>query len=236
MQQKVLIATSTFAVTSTEPVDFLKKNNIAFVLNPHKRTLTEEEVIRYAQGCTGIISGNEPLNGRVIAALPALRCISRVGIGLDNIDPDAARERGIVVKNTPAAPTRAVAELTVAMILDLCRGVTAHDRDVRKGIWKKKLGCQVCDRQIGIIGLGRIGRLVASLLAGLGARISGMDMYPDPLWAETHNVTLTDMDTILKNCDIITLHVPYTKGTPALIGENESGIVHPEPFAGRNCR
>jgi D-3-phosphoglycerate dehydrogenase len=223
MQQKVLIATSTFAVTSREPLNLLKKKSIEYVLNPHQRTLTEEEIIRYAKDCTGIISGSEPLNERVISALPSLRCISRVGIGLDNVDLVAAEKRKIMVKNTPGAPTRAVAELTIAMVFDLSRGVTAHDREVRNGTWKKKLGWQVSGKLIGVIGLGRIGRLVAEMLAGLGARVWGTDLYPDPAWAKQHKVTITDMDSILNGCDVITLHVPFAKGSPALIGEKEIG-------------
>lgn len=230
MQNKVLIATSTFAVTSTAPLRVLEKHNIAYLLNPHQRTLTAEEVIRLARDCTGIISGNEPLDRQVLAELPHLRCISRVGIGLDNIDPDAAQERRIVVKNTPAAPTRAVAELTVAMILDLARGVTAHDREVRKGVWKKRLGIQVGGRNVGVVGLGRIGRLVAEMLTALGARVMGMDMYPDASWAEKHGIVLADLATILRECDIVTLHVPYTKGAPAIIGREEFGLMKQGSF------
>lgn len=230
MQNKVLIATSTFAVTSAAPLRVLAEHSIAYVTNPHGRTLTAEEVIRLAHDCTGIISGNEPLSREVIAALPALRCISRVGIGLDNIDPAAAEERRIVVKNTPAAPTRAVAELTVAMILDLARGVTAHDREVRTGVWKKKLGIQVGGRKVGVVGLGRIGRLVTEMLTALGARVMGMDVYPDASWAGKHGVVLTDLGTILRECDIVTLHVPYTKGAPAIIGKEDFALMKQGSF------
>jgi D-3-phosphoglycerate dehydrogenase len=221
MRKKILICTSRFAESDSKPLELLEKQNYDIMLNPYKRTLTEEEVIHLGNACSGIISGSEPLNKRVLEALPELRCISRVGVGLDNIDLPIAEKQGIRVKNTPEAPTRAVAELTVSLILDLLRGISMHDREVRKGLWNKKLGYQLYNKNVGIIGLGRIGRTVAELLTGLGAQVLGYDLYPNRIWAERYSVELRDFSDILQESDIVTIHIPFSQKNAALIGESE---------------
>ena len=221
MREKILICTSRFAESDPEPLRLLENQNYDIVLNPYQRTLTEEEVICLGNACSGLISGSEPLTGRVLESLPALRCISRVGVGLDNIDLSAAEKQGIRVCNTPDAPTRAVAELTVGLMFDLLRGISLHDREVRNGIWNKKLGYQIHDRKVGIIGLGRIGRTVAELLTGLGACVMGYDLYPNRAWAERYGVELTDFPDILRKSDIVTIHIPFSKKNATLVGEAE---------------
>jgi D-3-phosphoglycerate dehydrogenase len=221
MKERILISTSKFGESDSAPLDLLKKQDYDILLNPYNRTLTETEVIQLGGACSGIISGSEPLNGRVLQSLPQLRCISRVGVGLDNIDLHLAEKLGIRVKNTPDAPTRAVAELTVCLIFDLLRAVSSHDRKVRKGLWNKKLGYLLYQKNVGVIGLGRIGRTVAELLTGLGARVLGYDLYPNQGWADKNSVTIMDFSDILQESDIVTIHIPLSKENGALIGEAE---------------
>jgi D-3-phosphoglycerate dehydrogenase / 2-oxoglutarate reductase len=221
MKRKIIICTSKFAESGNEALNILEEHNFEYLLNPYKRTLTENEVIDLATDCLGIISGSEPLNSRVLCSLPDLRCISRVGVGLDNIDLDFAQKKGIIIKNTPDAPTRAVAELTIGLIFDLMRGISIHDREIRKGLWDKRLGNVLLGKRVGIIGLGRIGRVVAELLGSLGATVYGTDIYPDKNWVIQHGVVLKDFSDLLSESDIITIHIPYTKENAALIGDNE---------------
>jgi D-3-phosphoglycerate dehydrogenase len=221
MTKKVLICTSRFAESDQEPLKILERHNFTAILNPYKRTLTENEVISLGTGCSGIISGSESLSKRVLESLPDLRCISRVGVGIDNIDLPVAEKHGIAIKNTPDAPTRAVAELTIGLLLDLIRGISMHDREIRKGNWNKHLGLQIQHKKVGIIGLGRIGRCVAELLNDLGACVLGYDLYPNLIWAERNSVELMDFSTILAESDIVTIHIPFSKENAALIGELE---------------
>lgn len=230
MSEKVLICTSKFAESGNEPLELLEARGISVLLNPYKRTLTEDEVITLGKDCSGIISGSEPLNCRVLEALPCLRCISRVGVGVDNIDLAFAEKRGICVKNTPDAPTRAVAELTVGLMFDLVRRISIQDREIRKGNWNKILGCQIKDKNVGVIGLGRIGRTVAELLTGLGACVSGYDLYPNPAWAGQHSVEIKDISAIIAESDIVTIHIPFLKGNAPLVGEAEIRKMRPGAF------
>jgi D-3-phosphoglycerate dehydrogenase len=154
-------------------------------------------------------------------ALPQLKVISRVGIGMDSVDLEYAKEKGIIVTNTPDGPTRAVAELTLAMTLSLLRRIPQADAALKNKEWKKQTGNLILDKKIGVIGLGRIGRLVSELFRGIGNPVIGFDPYSDAAWAEKTGVELADFETVLKTADIITLHVPGNADKSPVIGAKE---------------
>ena len=145
-------------------LELLEKEGCKVILNPFGRIMTPEEVTELGKSCLGIIASVEPLNAKVLESLPSLRCISRCGVGTDNIDLDKANELGITVRNTPDGPTRAAAELTVGVIFDLLRKISHCDREIRKGNWYKAMGNLLLNKRVGVLGLGRIGRMVAELL------------------------------------------------------------------------
>lgn len=218
---KILTSPSSFGQVGIEPLTILIENKFEIINNPFGRKLTEAEVIDLAKGCVGIIAGVEPLTAAVMDALPNLKCISRVGVGMDNVDLEYAKQKGIAVLNTPDGPTRAVAELTVAMTMSLLRKIPQAHANLKLRIWKKETGNLLFGKTIGIIGLGRIGRLVAELFRGLGNPVIGFDISPDIIWAKQKGIELTDFETVIKQSDIITLHVPGNKDKSAVIGENE---------------
>src|SRR3989338_996053 len=158
---KVAINTTTFGQYDPAPLEQLKARSIEYSLNPHARTLRQEEVVYLAQGMDGLIAGTEPLNEDVLNQLSGLKVISRCGAGLDNVDLKAARNLGIQVFSTPTGPTLAVAELTVGVILNLLRKVNAMNSDLKNGQWKKQMGNLLYGKRVGIIGFGRIGQKVA---------------------------------------------------------------------------
>jgi D-3-phosphoglycerate dehydrogenase len=189
--------------------------------------MTAQEVIEVAEGCAGIISGLEPLNRDVIHALTSLRCISRLGSGLDNVDLTAAQEHGVTVKNTPMAPVRAVAEMALGLILDLLRGLSRHDRRIRSGTWKKEPGKLLSESVVGVLGLGRIGRAVAEMLSGLGAQVRGTDPALSPAWAEKTGLIPVPLPRLLEVSDVVTIHVSRGPGEPPLIGAAELSAMKP---------
>ena len=203
---KVAITTSSFAKDSREPLNMLEARGIEYVLNPYGRALSEDEAIELLAGCAGVAAGTEPLTERVFAALPELKAVSRCGVGMDSVDLAAAKARGIVVKNTPDGPTRAVAELTLGLCLSLLREIPAMDRDMRAGVWKKRMGSLLEDKKIGVIGLGRIGLATAELFKALGAQVA----YSDPM-VGNHAFVRKDLDELLAWADIITVHAPPSK-------------------------
>jgi D-3-phosphoglycerate dehydrogenase len=219
---KVAINTSTFAELSSAPLELLKKKNIEFTLNPHRRTLNKEEVIERARGVDGIIAGVEPLTKDVLKQLNSIKVISRCGVGMDNVDLRTAKERRIAVYSTPSAPTLAVAELTVGVILSLLRQIPQMDKDVKSGNFKKQMGFLLKGKKVGIIGFGRIGSKVAELLAPFNAELA----YFDTAGIKSRLAKkMDDVKDLLSWADIITLHLSADSAGKPCIGEKEMGLI-----------
>lgn len=209
---KIAITTSSFAKFSDEPLRLLAARGIAHVLNTTGRALTEDEAIDLLQGCVGVAAGTEPLTRRVMDALPDLKVISRCGTGMDSVDHKAATEKGIVVRNTPDGPTLAVAELTLGYALDLLRQISRMDRDIRAGVWKKRMGHLLDSKKVGIVGFGRIGRATARRFAAFGAEVA----FADP-FAEDAHIPKMGLDALLVWADLVTLHCPKPQDGSTLL-------------------
>ena len=121
MSNKIFIALSTFAKNGEKPIDLLEKSRIAYYVNPLGRRIIEKEIIQMGQDSTGIVAGLEPYTKDVLSKLPKLKCISRVGVGIDNIDQNYAKKRDIIICNTPDVVIQPVAELVLALIFDLLK-------------------------------------------------------------------------------------------------------------------
>ena len=218
---KILTSPSSLGQISKEPFELLEKNGYEIINNPYGRKLTEDEVVEIAKDCIGIVAGVEPLTKKVMDALLNLRCISRVGVGMDSVDLDYAKQKGIVVVNTPDGPTRSVAEMSVAMTFSLLRKIPQADANIKKGIWKKEIGNLLFGKTIGIVGLGRIGKMVADMFSKLGNPVIGYDLFPDKDWAKQNSVKLVGLDELMSESDVISLHVPPNKDKSAIIGKDQ---------------
>lgn len=147
-----------------------------------------------------------------------LRLVARAGIGVDNIDVSAATERGILVINAPQGNVRSTAEHTVALLFALARRVTAADRAVREGRWKAGYeGTQLAGKRLGVIGVGKVGRQVASMAAALGMEVVAHDPYLNPQAWEVLGLRDVPLQTLLTTSDFITLHIPIGADTRGLI-------------------
>ena len=220
-KKNILTSPSSFGQISQTPFDILKANGFEFINNPYGRKLTENETIKLAKDCVGIVAGVESLSSSVIDSLPLLKCISRVGVGMDNVDLDYAKEKGIIIVNTPDGPTRSVAELTLAMTLTLLRKIPQADSAMKNKQWKKQVGNLIFEKQIGVIGLGRIGSAVAELFRGIGNPVMGYDLFPDEKWANQRGVDLRSFDEVVTQADILTLHIPGNNDKTPIIGRKE---------------
>jgi D-3-phosphoglycerate dehydrogenase / 2-oxoglutarate reductase len=150
---------------------------------------------------------------------PKLRVIGRAGVGVDNIDADAATRRGIVVMNTPGANAIAVAELTIGLMLALARQLTKANGALHQGKWEKKSlsGAELRGKTLAVLGLGRIGLEVAQRAASFGMQIIGHDPFVAPALARERGVELVDMDALFARADYLTLHVGLTPQTTNII-------------------
>ncbi|MFS2316956.1 NAD(P)-dependent oxidoreductase [Maricaulis sp. D1M11] len=199
---KILIGPSSFGDADPAPLDLLREAGYEIVDNDLKRRFTREELLERLPGISGLIAGLEPLDRPVLEACE-LKALSRVGSGMVNVDQDAAKELGIAVSNTPDGPTLAVAELTVGSLMNLLRQTSAMDRAMRAGKWDKRMGRQLRDLTITIVGFGRIGRRTGDLLMALGAKIIAVDpMYQ----GDVEGVEGMSLHDALSQSDAVSLH------------------------------
>ena len=225
----VLIAPSSFGESGSEPLELLNRAGLSYLLNPHKRKLTECELISLAAQCKGIIAGLEAYSPTVLQQCPQLRCISRCGVGMDNIDIEHARTRGISTYNTPDAPTDAVAELTVGLMLALVRRITLADSRVKGGHWSKYVGSLLRGKTVGVVGYGRIGRRVVQLLEPFRTTI----LIHDPIsfvTGDNVHIQNTSLPLLLEDSDIVTLHLSWDSQRPYLLGKEELDLMKPGSY------
>ncbi len=221
MSPRVYIALSTFAKQDEEPLNVLKASGLAFDMNHSGRRLSRDEIIRHGRGFEGIVAGLEPYDAAVLEALTGLQCISRCGAGVDNIDLQKAGEKKITVFNTPEVVAQPVAELALAMMLDLLHKVTRHTLLMRAHRWERHTGNLLFGKKAGIIGLGRIGRKLAQMLRGLNIEVLGSDIQPDLAWAQDHGVKIVSLPQLLAESDIISLHLSLSAAHPFCLGAEE---------------
>jgi len=189
---------------------------------PHVRTgLSAAELESIIGDYAGIIVRSATKVTRAVIEKGAkLKVIGRAGMGLDNIDLVAAREKNIRVLNTPGASSVAVAELTLAFLLALCRRIPAADRSMKSGKWEKKLfkGTELRNKTLGLVGLGRIGREVAYRALAFGMKVKAYDPFVTRSSVEPKEVELVSLEELLADSDFISIHAPLTKETRGLIG------------------
>lgn len=216
---KVLTTTSSFGKMSTRPLQLLAEAGCAVVLNPYGRTLKPEESVQLLADVDGLLAGTEKLSREVLQQAPRLKVISRVGTGMDGIDHAAAAELGIQVCNTPDAHVDAVAELTLAGILDMLRHVPQAHHRLHQGEWKKPMGRLLRGKTVGIIGLGRTGKALVELLRPFAVTILAYDPIQDVVFAHTHNITYLSLEELLAQADIVTLHLSYSADSYHLLNQ-----------------
>jgi D-3-phosphoglycerate dehydrogenase len=176
-----------------------------------------------------LIRSATKMDAEAIAAAPKLKVIARAGVGLDNVDIKAATSHGVMVVNAPTSNVISAAELAIGHIMGLARHIPDAHASLMAGTWKRSqyTGIELYEKTIGIIGLGRIGTLVAQRLAGFGATLIGYDPYVTQARAEQIGVELVDMDQMMKRSDFITIHIPKTPETTGMISTNEFKIAKP---------
>jgi len=226
MDNRVIITTVPFGNVDPTSLRLLAEAGIEAVINPKNRKLRPTEVHEVIDGFPVVIAGTEPITAEIIAACPNLKAICRVGIGLDSVDLCAARDRGIIVSYTPDAPSAAVGELTIGLIIDLLRGIAIADRGMRAGRWDRTTGARIATSTVGVLGVGRIGSLVIRHLQGgfPGVRILAHDIAPKQ---RLNGVEWVDKETLCRESDVITIHVPLMADTLDLIGERELVTMKP---------
>jgi len=226
---RVLITTVPFGAHNNLPLELLASTDVEYSINPLGRRLKEAELAHMAVDTEIIIAGTEPITAMVMNSAPHLKLISRVGIGLDNVDLLAARERGIAVSFTPEAPAPAVAELTIGLMLSLLRHTNLANLQMHQGKWDRHMGRRISEVSIGIIGTGRIGSRVLRRIPVFGTpRTLVNDLNPEHRLVPELKLEWVSKDTIYQEADVISVHVPLTKQTHNMIGLQQLRQMKPD--------
>ena len=195
-------------------IQLFKDNNVELVCYQGEGVMTAEEIIEQASDVHGVIVGCAEFPAEVLNAMPNLKVMARFGIGCDNIDLEAAKRLGIKVCNARGLNSDSVAEITVLMALALLRNLLVLDRTTREGGWMRYSGSIIHRRTWGLVGFGAISQNVVKVLKGFEpGRILAYDPYSDGEKAKEMGVEMVDFDTLLKESDIISVHVPGTPQT-----------------------
>ena len=190
----------------------------------------EERLLELAKDVDAIIVRSKPkVTRKVIENAPNLKVIGRAGVGLDNIDLDAAKERSIEVVNSPGASSRSVAELAMALMFNVTRKIAFADRKMREGVWAKKqcMGFELEGKTLGIVGFGRIGYNIAKIAKAMGMNLLLYDPYPNFERAKEVGGKFVELEELLKESDVVTLHVPLLDSTYHLINEERLKLMKP---------
>lgn len=219
-------------------IQLLKDKKYDIVVSRFDRTLTSREIIKYAKGVDALLCLlTDKINSEVMDGIgKQLKIIANYAVGVDNIDLEAAKSRGIMVSNTPGILTEAVVEHTVALLFTAVKRIAEADRFTRAGKfngWEPMLflGSGVSGKILGIIGLGRIGGEVAKRMRdGFNVRIIYYDQVRNEEIEKSLNIEYFDLETLLKMADFVSIHVPLLPSTRHLIGEQELKLMKPSAY------
>ncbi len=220
---KVLVA----APVHEKAVEVLKNAGFEVVYREYP---DEDRLVELVRDVDAIIVRSKPkVTRRVIKSAPRLKVIARAGVGLDNIDLDAAKERGIKVVNSPGASSRSVAELAFGLLFAVARKIAFADRKMREGIWAKKqaMGVELEGKTIGVVGFGRIGYQVAKIANAFGMKVLLYDPYPKEERAKEVGGSFASLEDLLRESDVVTLHVPLVEATYHMINEERLKLMKP---------
>tara|TARA_A100001011_G_scaffold378608_1_gene443551 strand:+ start:8357 stop:9280 length:924 start_codon:yes stop_codon:yes gene_type:complete len=205
MKYKIAITPSSFAQTSKKPMELLSNKFKQISLNTYGRRLSKAETLEILNECDGVIAGLEKYDEEVFSQCPKLKVISRVGIGIDNIDLNAAKKHNIKVLNTPDEPAFAVAEMTFSVLMNCIKNISYFNNNTHKKIWQKKINKSLKDMNIFLIGYGRIGNEFHKLLKPFSPNVT----FFDPAFED--DKSFLELKDGIKNADVISIHANTKK-------------------------
>ena len=187
------------------------------VYNTTGKSLDAAQVKELIAGCHVYIAGLDEINRSVFEAADSLKVISRYGVGVDKVDLEAARDKGVVVTNTPGANSVSVAELAIALMLAAARHIPTAVAATRKGEWPRLKGISLEGKTVGILGLGAIGKHVARRLGGFDCKLIAHDPYADAEFAKTQGIELLSVQEVAAQSDFLSLHMPVLSETRGMV-------------------
>ena len=216
-----------------EAFEVLKANGCEIVPNPcYGKRMSEEELIENLAGIDGLILGMEQINDNILAHCDSLKVISRFGVGYDNVDINAAAKRGIAVTNVPGQNSESVAEMALALMFAISRKLPLGWDHARDGVWDIINGFELKDKTLGIMGLGRIGKLLAEMAKAFRMKVLIFDRSADKKadYCRENGFEIVTKEELLIRSDYVSLHMPGSSDLKNFIGEAELGMMKPTAF------
>lgn len=229
-KKKVLITLHHLGERVVPYVNRLEQAGFEVLRNPYPRFYTEDELMDILPGVFATIAGSEAYTERVFRQAKDLRIVARWGVGYDQINVEAATRHGVLIAMALGANHEAVADGTLALMAALAENLVPHHLRVKGGGWSFDAHPGLWRSTVGIVGLGRIGKAVARRCRGIEMRILAHDIQPDMAFARDHGVTLVPLERLLREADIVSLHVPRTPETENLIDRNRLALMKPTAF------
>jgi D-3-phosphoglycerate dehydrogenase len=225
--KSILIGPVRYAELCPDGRELLLDAGFSLIENPGERPYTFEDMVPYLGQIHGAVAGVELWNEQVLGLAPNLRAIGRLGVGLDNLDLDAAAANGTFVSNVPGGNANAVAELAVGMLISLQRKISVMDKDIRGGRWDRYTGSELSGKTLGLVGFGAIARLVALRISGFDVRIIASDPYADAEAAKALGVEIVPFSEVMARADLISVHAPLTPDTHHMINAEALALMQP---------
>ena len=214
----VLATPRSFAKTDPAPIRLLEEHGCQVLRLPTDGGDLRQQLLEYLPQADAVIAGLESYDRTTLELGKKLKVVSRYGVGYDKVDVAAARELGILVSITPGANSNSVADLAMALMLAAARHVCPMAAAIRAGQNSKPTtGVEMWGKTLGVVGTGRIGKGVIQRASGFQMKVLANDAYPDQAFVAAHNGTYTDLDTLFRESDFITLHAPYTEETKNMV-------------------
>jgi len=226
-----------FGISSRDPVDLLERAGFTVRLSPYRRKHTPSETAALLGDVDVLVAGTEPLPAAtVLAGLPRLTHIARVGVGLDGFAIESCVEHGVAVTYTPDAPARSVVEEVFGLLITLGRRLVEAHEGMRRGEWNRLTGVLWQGKTLGILGCGRIGRQVAVLARAFGIDVIAHDIVCDAAWAALHGVRYVSLDELLARSLAVTVHLPLTPLTENILDARRLAQLRRGAYLINTCR
>lgn len=210
---RILVTPRSVTKTGHPALDRLRAAGFEVITCTAGQMPGEDELLRILPGCVGYLAGVEKVTARVLEAAAELKVIARNGTGVDSVDVETAQRLGIKVCRAEGANARGVAELTLGLILALARGIPSNDRAIKDGSWERQTGAELEGKTLGLIGCGRIGKLVAHFALAMGMQVLAYDALPDHGFMPASFFRYASLQDVLREADVISLHCPMTTGS-----------------------
>jgi len=226
---RILVTPRSVTSEGHPALERLTRAGFEIVMSPAGKMPAASDLKQLLPGCVGWLAGVEPITDDVLSAASDLRIISRNGTGVDAIDLESARRRGIEIRRADGANARGVAELAIGMILALARSLPFSDAAIKAGGWSRRKGFELEGKTLGVVGCGKIGRIVAALARGLGMQVVGHDPFAEQSdqTLDAPLVQLVKLEELFAVSHVITLHCPPPADGRPLVDARRLGLTKP---------